>query len=220
MVDNKALARRLISVLRERYPENTTAVHRTSNRDVFRTLVGCVLSQRTREENTERAASRLFAVAGTPEEIMRLPEKRLQALIKEAGFYRQKAKNIRLLSRKLVDEYGGEVPRKREELMALPGVGYKTADVVLCYGLGVPTIPVDVHVNVISKRLGLVPENASLEEVRETLERFVLEKDRGIVNRGLVMFGREICLTRKPRCSICPLSDGCCYYRTKVKEIN
>lgn len=218
MAGKKEVAAKLIRVLKARYADDATAVRRTSNRNVFRTLVSCVLSQRTREESTERAAARLFAVADTPEKILGLPEKRMQALIKDAGFYRQKTKNIKALSKKLIEDHGSRVPGSREGLMALPGVGYKTADVVLCYGFGVPTIPVDVHVNVVSKRLGLAPEDASLEGVRIAIERLVPEKDREIVNRGLVMFGREICLTRGPRCPICPMKQSCRYYRTKVKE--
>lgn len=177
--------------------------------DPFQVLIACILSQRTREENTDEASRSLFAVASTPAEISSLPLPKLRKLIKAAGLVKQKAENIKRTAEMIVKEYGGKVPTSREALMRLPGVGPKTADVVLCYGLNEPTIPVDTHVNRVSKRLGLVRENADLEEVRKTLQRIFSVDHWHLINRGLVLFGREICLPRYPRCGKCPLRKIC-----------
>lgn len=200
--------RKLISFLEKRYgyPE----IGRGSK---FQLLVGTVLSQRTRDENTWRASRQLFSVARTPQTISRLPLKKLEFLIRPSGPYRQKAKRIKEISRIIIKDYKNRVPRTREELMELPGVGYKTADIVLSYGFGVPTIAVDTHVNRIPKRIGLVDKKANVEQVREKLESLVSGKKRFVVNMGLVRFGQEICRPVNPRCSDCPLKGICDYYK-------
>ncbi|MFN4132812.1 MAG: endonuclease III domain-containing protein, partial [Candidatus Hadarchaeales archaeon] len=121
----------------------------------------------------------------------------------------QKAQRIKEISRIILEKHGGKVPADRNLLMELPGVGPKTADVTLCYGFGEPTIPVDTHVNRISRRLGLVQEKAKIEDVGPTLEKIFPRKDWRLVNRGLVLFGREICLPRYPRCHLCELRRVC-----------
>ena len=108
--------------------------------------------------------------------------------------------------------YKGKVPSTREKLLELPGVGYKTADVVLCYGFNKKTIPVDVHVAVCSNRLGLT-KNTEPEKIRIDLENLIPEKCKRIINLGFVNFGKDICLTRNPRCSICKLNKICLYYK-------
>ena len=117
--------------------------------------------------------------------------------------------NIKRICKTLLEKYGGKIPRDRSSLMALPGVGPKTADVTLCYALGQPCIPVDVHVNRISKRLGLVEERAKPEEVGAKLQKIFAKRDWHLINRGFVLFGREICLPRNPRCDLCPLNTLC-----------
>lgn len=179
--------------------------------DPFKVLISCVLSQRTREENTERASKALFSIASTPEEILKMSEEEIAKIIKPVGFPKQKAKNILKICRILVENYGGKVPADKEILKSLPGVGEKTANVTLCYGFGIPCIPVDTHVNRISRRLGLVSWDAKLEEVGPTLEKIFKRKDWRLINLGMVQFGREICLPRNPRCEICPLNKICPY---------
>ena len=192
----------LLRMLEERYGER---VREERYSGPFQVLVACILSQRTREENTERAARALLSVAPTPEKLSSLPLPRIRRLIRGVGLAGQKARNLKETARLLLRRYGGKVPASREELMGLPGVGPKTADVVLCYGLGKPAVAVDTHVNRISKRLGLVEEGADPERVKEVLEG-ILPRDKWyLVNRGLVLFGREICLPRRPRCGQCPL---------------
>ena len=206
----------LIKYLKRKYGKGVVSAARSSP---FQVLIACILSQRTREENTDKAFTQLFAKAKTPKQILKLSNKELERLIKPAGFYRQKTKTIKKLCKILLDKYKGKVPNKREGLIKLPGVGDKTAAVVLSYGFGQPTIPVDVHVEVVSKRLGLVPANAKPKKVREILEKLIPKKDQLIVNLGLVHFGREICRTRNPRCESCPLKRFCLFYRTKIQKV-
>jgi endonuclease-3 len=200
------LSTRVVKFIRQRYG---VEIARRWYREPFKVLVGCLLSQRTREENTEAACKALFAVASTPKQISGLSTPELQRLIKPAGLVKQKASNVKQICRILLKKHGGKVPANRELLMKLPGVGPKTADVTLCYGFGHPCIPVDVHVNRISKRLGLVEERAGVERVRETLQKTFPRKDWYLINRGFVLFGREICLPRNPRCDSCGLKNFC-----------
>ena len=182
----------------------------------FELLIGTVLSQRTRDENTYRAASRLFSVASTPQTISKLPLKKIEELIRPSGPYRQKAKRIKEISKILLKDHKGRVPMTREELMSLPGVGYKTADIVLSYGFGVPTIAVDTHVNRIPKRIGITNEKDDVEEVRKKLESMVKGKERFLVNLGLVRFGQQVCRPVHPKCEECPLKKICKYYKEVV----
>jgi endonuclease-3 len=207
----KEKAEKLVSFLKNRYAVKIEK-HRKRNADVFQTLISCVLSQRTRDQNTAKASKRLFSMADTPEKIVKLPGKNLEKLIRSSGPYRQKAKRIKEISRIILGKYGGKIPRDREKLMSLPGVGFKTADITLSYGFGVPTIAVDVHVSVTANRLGIV-YSKDVEMIRKGLESLIPEKDRYIVNIGLVEFGKEICRTRNPKCDICPISDICDYFK-------
>jgi len=186
----------------------------------FELLITTILSQRTRDENTYKASENLFSVAKTPEDILKLPIKRLENLIKPSGMYKQKAKRIKEVCKILLKKYNGNVPMTREDLMKLPGVGYKTADIVLSYGFGVPTIAVDTHVNRIPKRIGIVNERANLEEVRKILEKYVKGKKRFLVNMGLVRFGQEICKPINPKCKICPIKNICDYYKSLNNKYN
>ena len=191
---------------------------RMRNQEVFELLIETVLSQRTRDENSSKAAKQLFAVAKTPRQIIKLPAKKLQSLIRISGPYRQKAKRIKQISKTILEEYKGKVPNTREELMKLYGVGYKTSAIVLMYGFGKPAIAVDVHVEVCSKRLGLVSEDTKPPEIETELEKLFPKKKWYLINLGFVMFGKEICKPR-PICikdaSNCPFSGFCKAYKTK-----
>ncbi len=207
------LATEIVKFIRRRYGAE---IARRWYREPFKLLIGCLLSQRTREENTEAACKALFAAASTPEQILELQTPELRRLIKPAGLVKQKASNIKRICRILLEKYGGKVPANRELLMGLPGVGPKTADVTLCYAFGHPCIPVDTHVNRISKRLGLVEEGAKLEKVRGTLQKIFSREDWHLINRGFVLFGREICLPRNPRCGSCGLWTLCKSRRVRI----
>lgn len=178
----------------------------------YRVLIRTILSQRTRDDNTDRASAQLFSKYHTMTEIAQADPAELEPLIRPAGFYHVKAKRIVEVSRKLLDEYKGQVPEDMKGLLELPGVGRKTANCVLVYGFQKPAIPVDVHVHRISNRLGLVdtknPEESELE-----LEKIVPREYWIELNDLMVQFGQNICRPQSPRHQECPLQEICDYYR-------
>ncbi|QQG40178.1 MAG: endonuclease III [Candidatus Aenigmatarchaeota archaeon] len=181
--------------------------------DPFSVIISCILSQRTRDEQTERAFSALVAVASTPQEILALPRARLERLIRVSGPYKQKAKKIHETCRQIMEEFGGRVPRTRHELMTLYGIGPKCADIVLMYGHGIPSIAIDTHCNRVPKRIGLIDEEASVEDVKRVLENNIPKSKWHLINTDLIKFGRDLCRPVGPKCSICPLSKICKYYK-------
>jgi len=180
-------------------------------RDPYRTLIGCVLSHRTRDENSSRAARNLFAEIEGPLDILTMNQDTLKELIRCSGFYNQKARSIVAISRVLVDDFGGMVPDDRETLMGLPGVGPKTADIVLSYAFQQPAIAVDVHVSRVARRLGLASRDAGPERVKEALESLVPPDSYRFVDNAFVRHGKEYCRNSNPRCSGCFLSEFCTY---------
>lgn len=176
----------------------------------FRVLIGTILSQRTRDEATWPTNEKLFRIVKKPEDFLKLSEKQIADLIKPVGFYNQKAKRIKKLSRILIQRYGGKVPRRREELMQLPGVGGKTADCVMCFGFGEYVIPVDTHLTVIARRWHLT-KHKDPEKIREDLHKVFKGKKRLVINHLLVEFGKEYCTARYPKCKICPVEKLCPY---------
>jgi endonuclease-3 len=179
--------------------------------DPFKVLISCILSQRTKDEVTREASKRLLEVASTPEKILKLSEKEIEKLIYPVGFYKQKAKRIKKICKILIQKYGGKVPDSREELLKLPGVGFKTSDVVLSYGYGKPVIAIDTHVFHVSRRLGLT-KSSDPEKIREDLHKLIPEKHRLVVNLLFVEFGKEICRTINPKCEVCLVRKFCKYY--------
>ncbi len=208
------IAERVLRSLEGRYADR--GFFGARGRDPFRVLVSTILSQRTRDENTEMASRRLFSRYDTPEKLAGASVRDIEGLIKEAGFYRAKARKIREMSRILVERYGGRVPEDTEELLRLPGVGRKTASCVLLYGFGEPCIPVDVHVAVISRRLGLTRERDP-GRIQDELEGKIPESRWHRVNELMVRFGKEVCRTSHPRCGLCDLRDLCSYYRKSIR---
>lgn len=200
----------IIKLLSERYgiqvPTNIRKL------DPFKVLIGAMLSHRTRDEMTDLAFSRLFSKYKSAEEIAKAPLSDVARLIKPVGFYRQKAKRIKEVAKIMLENYSGQVPRNRELLIKLPGVGYKTADIVLSVAYEEPIVAVDTHVETISKRLGIVRWNAKYEEIRKSIEKITPLHMRRIVNGVLVKFGREICKKPRPRCEICPITVYCDWY--------
>jgi endonuclease-3 len=179
-----------------------------AQRDPFRVLTACILSLRTKDETTRSAAERLFALADTPERLARVPVRAIERAISPVGVYRTKARTLRALSRRLVEERGGKVPDTIEDLLAIKGVGRKTANLVVTVGFGKPGICVDTHVHRISNRWGLV--GTKTPEQTEFALRERLPKRYWIrYNDLLVSFGQTICHPTSPRCSCCPLIDFC-----------
>ena len=204
--DCRRLASELAAVRESVRPTTLARVER--RRDPFRLLVACVISLRTKDEVTAQASARLFAVAASPETLARLPERRIAKLIFPAGFYNIKARQIREIARRIARDHSGRVPADREALLALPGVGRKTANLVLGLGFGIPAICVDTHVHRISNRLGLV-RTKTPEETEHALEK-VLPQGLWIdINDLLVTFGQNLCQPVSPWCSRCPLPGRC-----------
>lgn len=197
----------IINILRKRY--NISAYKR---RDPFKVLISTILSQRTKDENTHKTNKKLFFKLKNINDFYKASEKEIRGLIKGVGFYNTKSKRIKNIVKILREEYNGRVPRDLNELIKLPGVGKKTASCVLLYGYGIPCIPVDTHVFVISKRLGLTNEKTP-DKVQEDLERKVPKNLQPILNCLFVEFGKDICLTRNPKHNICPIKGYCNYYK-------
>jgi len=209
-------SRIILNFLEKKYGKNID-VSPMRNQEIFELLIETVLSQRTRHENSEKAADQLLSVAKTPKQISKLPMKKLQSLIKISGPYKQKAKRIKQIAKIILKK--GKVPNNREDLMKLPGVGFKTADIVLMYGFGIPSIAVDTHCNRVPKRIGLVNKKTNVEEVRERLESLFPKNKWYLINLGFVSFGRQICKPLSPLCikdsKNCPFSSFCRAYKTK-----
>ncbi len=174
----------------------------------FHVLVSCVLSLRTKDDVTSEASKRLFEKANTPRELLAIPTSELAKIIYPVGFYRTKAKNLRLICKELIEKYKEKVPASFDLLMALPGVGRKTANLVLSKGFEIPAICVDTHVHRISNRLGWV-KTKTPEQTEKELKR-ILPKNRWIeINDLLVPFGQKICQPISPWCSKCDVEELC-----------
>ncbi len=178
------------------------------HRDPYQVLIRTILSQRSKDENTDIASQRLFKVYKTPEELAKGDMKKIQELIKPAGLYEAKAKNIREVARILIKEHNSKVPKELEKMVQLPGVGRKTANCVLVYGFNEPAIPVDTHVHRISNRLGWV-NTKTPEQTEAELAKFLPKKYWIEINELLVRFGQEICRPIGPHCDQCTLNDIC-----------
>jgi endonuclease III len=213
------ILREIAKMVRETKDPRATALAElkdTEDGDPFRILIGTILSQRTRDERTTLATERLFSRFKGPADLAGAEEAEVRDLIRPAGFYNMKAKSIIKVAKKLVEEFGGEVPSDVEALMSLPSVGRKTANCVLVYGFDKPAIPVDTHVHRISNRLGLVetktPEETEEELVKSVPRRYWLE-----LNDLFVRFGQTTCKPVGPKCGECTLRARCRYYREVVR---
>jgi endonuclease-3 len=173
-------------------------------------LVAVVLSAQATDEGVNRATGPLFAVADAPQKMVALGEERLIQYIKTVGLFRNKAKNVIALSRLLIERHGGRVPNDRAALEALPGVGRKTANVVLNIAFGQPTIAVDTHIFRIGNRIGLATGRTPAE-VETGLEKVVPEARKLNAHHWLILHGRYVCKARKPECGRCLIADLCCY---------
>jgi len=174
----------------------------------FLILISCLLSLRTKDTVSLPASRRLFEIAKTPEQILKLPIEKIEKIIYPVGFYRKKAINLHEVSQNLIKNFGGKVPSNEKELLSIKGVGRKTANLVLGEGFGIPAICVDTHVHRISNRLGLV-KTTSVEETERELKEVLPKKYWLEVNRLLVKWGQNICVPISPFCSKCAISDLC-----------
>jgi endonuclease-3 len=180
----------------------------------YELLVSVVLSAQATDVGVNKATALLFPVANTPAAIVKLGERGLKGYVKTIGLFNTKAKNIIALSRQLLEQHGGEVPRSREALEALPGVGRKTANVVLNTAFGEPTIAVDTHIFRVANRTGLAP-GKTVREVEDRLVRTTEEEFRKDAHHWLILHGRYVCKARRPECPGCVIRD-LCEYRGKT----
>ncbi|MCX5567737.1 endonuclease III [Kaistia nematophila] len=178
--------------------------------NTFTLLVAVVLSAQATDAGVNKATRALFAIADTPAKMLALGEERVSDHIKTIGLYRTKAKNVIGLSRMLVEQHGGEVPDDRAALEALPGVGRKTANVVLNIAFGHPTIAVDTHIFRIGNRTGLAP-GKTVDAVEKELNRIIPPKYMLHAHHWLILHGRYVCKARKPDCAVCLINDLCRY---------
>jgi endonuclease-3 len=176
--------------------------------DPYTLLVSVVLSAQATDAGVNKATPALFAAADTPAKMVKLGEAKVRDYIKTIGLYRTKAKNVVALSKKLLEEHGGKVPPSREALEALPGVGRKTANVVLNVAFGEPTIAVDTHIFRVGNRTGLATGKTPFE-VEEKLNAVVPDKYKRYAHHWLILHGRYICVARRPLCEQCPIADLC-----------
>jgi endonuclease-3 len=203
---------RVIERLMARAPEwNPTALAEVADRterDPFRILIACLLSLRTKDETTGPAAERLFALADTPETMLTLTSRQIERVIFPVGFYRTKARVILRVSRELLERFDGKVPPDLDALLTFPGVGRKTANLVVTMGFGLPGICVDTHVHRIANRLGFV--RTKTPEQTEWALRTKLPRRHWIESNDLlVSFGQNVCQPISPKCSICPVRRFC-----------
>ncbi len=173
-------------------------------------LVAVVLSAQATDVSVNKATEPLFKIADTPEKMIALGEAKLRGFIKTIGLFNTKAKNVIALSRILLDQHGGAVPREREALEALPGVGRKTANVVLNVAFGEPTIAVDTHIFRVGNRTGLAPGKTP-RAVEDKLVKIVPKAYVQHAHHWLILHGRHVCTARKPKCEICVVRKLCAY---------
>jgi len=197
-------------IFRRFHAENPHPKTELQYKDPFTLLVAVVLSAQATDASVNRATPDLFKVADTPEKLVKLGEAGLTEKIKTIGLYRSKAKNLIALAKKLVEEHGSKVPETREVLMTLPGVGRKTANVVLNTAFGQSTIGIDTHAFRVANRTGLAPGKTPLK-VEETLDCIVPPRYKHDCHYWLILHGRYVCKARKPECWRCIIEDVCLF---------
>jgi endonuclease-3 len=185
-------------------------------RTPYELLVAVVLSAQATDKSVNLATARLFPVAATPQAMVALGEARLAEHVRSIGLYRTKAKNVIALSRLLLERHGGDVPADRAALESLPGVGRKTANVVLNVAFGQPTIAVDTHIFRVANRTGLAP-GKDPQEVEAKLLKFTPEEFRRHAHHWLILHGRYVCVARRPKCPQCAIRD-LCEFRGKTRD--
>lgn len=202
---NKEKRTRIFSILREQNPSPTTElVYQTP----FELLIAVILSAQATDVGVNKATKKLYAVSNTPEDIYALGLSKLKSYIKTIGLYNNKATNIIETCRLLVENFNSEVPQDRESLESLPGVGRKTANVILNTAFGEPTIAVDTHIFRVSNRTGIAP-GKNVNQVEQRLLKFIPDEFKQDAHHWLILHGRYTCIARSPRCGSCVIFDEC-----------
>jgi len=212
---NKDIRTEIYARLREKMPQPTTELQYG---DPFELLISVILSAQATDIGVNKATTKLFPVANTPQSLLELGAPKLKGYIKTIGLYNNKAENIIKTCRLLLEHFGGQVPRTREALESLPGVGRKTANVIMNTAFGEPTIAVDTHIFRVSNRTGIAKGKTPLE-VEKRLVRLTPDEFKKDAHHWLILHGRYTCMARKPACATCNIND-LCEYRHKTEDTN
>ncbi|EJS67263.1 endonuclease III [Bacillus cereus] len=212
---NKTQIRYCLDTMTDMYPEaHCELIHDNP----FELVIAVALSAQCTDVLVNKVTKNLFQKYKTPEDYLSVSLEELQQDIRSIGLYRNKAKNIQKLCRMLLDDYNGEVPRDRDELTKLPGVGRKTANVVVSVAFGIPAIAVDTHVERVSKRLAICRWKDSVLEVEKTLMKKVPMDEWGVTHHRMIFFGRYHCKAQRPQCEDCRLLEVCREGKKRMKE--
>jgi endonuclease-3 len=214
---NNTQIRYCLDKIGEMFPE---AQCELNHANPFELIIAVSLSAQCTDALVNKVTKDLFKKYKTPEDYLNVSLEELQNDIRSIGLYRNKAKNIQSLCRMLLEEYNGEIPRERDELTKLPGVGRKTANVVVSVAFNIPAIAVDTHVERVSKRLGICRWKDSVLEVEKTLMKKVPKEEWSLTHHRLIFFGRYHCKAQNPQCSTCPLLELCREGKKRMKGIS
>ncbi|MFJ7975329.1 endonuclease III [Peribacillus sp. JNUCC 23] len=212
---NKTQIRYCLDTMGEMFPDAHCELNHSNP---FELVIAVALSAQCTDVLVNKVTKTLFQKYKIPEDYLNVPIEELEQDIRSIGLYRNKAKNIQKLSKMLIEEYGREVPRDRDELINLPGVGRKTANVVVSVAYGVPAIAVDTHVERVSKRLGICRYKDSVLEVEKTLMNKIPKEEWSVTHHRLIFFGRYHCKAQNPQCPVCPLLDVCREGKKRMKK--
>lgn len=206
--------KKVIDILMELYPDAKAELNYSNP---FELLIATILSAQCTDVQVNKTTAKLFKELKTPEDYLKLTEEELGEKIRSCGFYKTKSKNILGTCKLLIEEFNGEVPSSLEELITLPGVGRKTANVVLSNAFSTPAIAVDTHVFRVSNRIGLADSNNVLDTEKDLMDS--IDRDMWSKAHHLLIFhGRRVCKARRPLCGKCPLTNYCFYYREEVNK--
>jgi endonuclease III len=214
-MENQKQISKILEVLKK-FQEGTrkTTLNRESKESKryspYQTLISCLLSLRAKDEVTEVISEELFKVAKTPEEMLKIPEKKLKEIIFSSGHYNKKAEAIRHVSKDLIERFNSKVPQTSEELLSIKHIGPKTANIVLAFSFGKNVIPVDTNVHRVSNRLGWVKTGKfAFEKTEKELEKILPKEYWREINGIFILHGKKVCVPISPKCSICPLKSIC-----------
>jgi endonuclease III len=213
---NKKQLRHVLDTIGVMFPDAHCELNHSNP---FELTIAVLLSAQCTDETVNKVTATLFLKYQTPEDYISVPLSELEEDIRRIGLFRNKAKNIQGLCRILLEDYGGRIPEQHEELVKLPGVGRKTANVVVSNAFGVPAIAVDTHVERVAKRLGIAKEDDSVLEVEKKLMNGVPREEWTLTHHRLIFFGRYHCKAQSPACGICPLIDLCKEGKKRMKTV-
>lgn len=201
---------KIMSSLSKAYPSSgkTTLNRMRAKPDPYKVLISCLLSLRSRDETTEKVSKELYKYADTPAKMIKLPTTKLKKIIFQTGHYNKKAEALKHVSKELIKRFNSKVPKTKEELLSIKGIGPKTANIVLAFAYQQQVLPIDTHCHRIPNRLGWVKTKLA-EQTEKELEKILPKKYWNEFNAIFVQFGRDICAPISPKCSICPISKYC-----------